>query len=54
MTDDNTQEYLTELRKLLAARFNTGELRTLCFDMDVELPFILYNYPIRRNMLYKR
>jgi hypothetical protein len=33
---DKTLEYLTELRKLLAARFNTGELRTLCFDLGVD------------------
>jgi len=36
MTDDRQQEYLTQLRELLAVRFSAGELRTLCFDMGVD------------------
>jgi len=36
MSDDKNQEYLTQLREFLTARFNTGELKTLCFDMGVE------------------
>ena len=36
MTDDRQQEYLTQLRELLARRFSAGELRTLCFDMGVD------------------
>jgi len=30
------QKQLTQLREILATRFNESELRTLCFDLDVE------------------
>ncbi len=30
------REYLVELRQILVERFNEGELRTLCFDLDIQ------------------
>ncbi len=36
MNDNKNQDYMIELRELLASRFNTGEMKTLCFDMGVD------------------
>jgi hypothetical protein len=35
-SEEPEREYLTQLREILSSRFNLEELRTLCFDLDVD------------------